>query len=407
MPEPYRLAADTFGRDEIDAAKAVLDSGLLTLGERVRSFERDFASWIGARHAVMVNSGSSANLLAIDTLLRRSRGASPVLAPGDEVLVPALSWPTTVWPIVQLGLVPVFVDVDPATLAIDLESARDAIGPRTRAMFLIHVLGRAADLTAVERFCAAQGLRLLEDACESLGAWSAGRHVGTVGAAGTFSFYFSHHLSTIEGGMIVTDDPALHDDLVGLRAHGWIRDRGDRASWSEVAPELDPRFFFATLGYNVRPMELQGAIGAVQLRRLDAMLEEREALARRVASCIARAPWLELLGAETLGESPVRSRRQRVHSWMTLPFRVRDGSPVGRDVVVRHLEAHGVETRPIIAGNLARHPAARTFASRSARSLATCDDLLARGFMAGCHPGAAPGALATLERALTSLGDLG
>ncbi len=271
MSTPYRLAADTLSGEEISAAKAVLDSGRLTMGDRVRAFEEQFAVAVGARHAVMVNSGSSANLLIVDGLLRRTAGEAPLRA-GDEVLVPALSWPTTVWPIVQLGLVPVFVDIDPTTLAIDLESARQAIGPRTKAMFLIHVLGRAAGMGEYQRFCARHGLRLIEDVCESLGAHSEGRHVGTFGDAGSFSFYFSHHISTIEGGMVVTNDAELCDDLRSLRAHGWVRDRTDKARWKESSPGIDERFLFIAPGYNVRPTEIQGAIGSAQLRRLETML---------------------------------------------------------------------------------------------------------------------------------------
>lgn len=406
MSTPYRLAADTFGAAEIDAAKAVLDSGRLTMGERVRAFEAEFAAAVGARHAVMVNSGSSANLLIIDTLVRRSTGDAP-LQPGDEVLVPALSWPTTVWPIVQLGLVPVFVDVDPATLALDLGSAREALGPRTKAMFLIQVLGRAPDMGTYQRFCAEHGLRLLEDVCESLGAHWGGRHAGTFGAAGSFSFYFSHHISTIEGGMIVTSDRALCDDLRSIRAHGWLRDRSDKSTWTQRYPGIDERFLFVTPGYNVRPTEIQAAIGSVQLRRLEAMLQAREALARKVTGWLApRAPWLELVGSEVLDQRPPTDPRSRTHSWMTLPMRLREGAGVTRDAVVRHLEERGVETRPIIAGNLARHPAAQRCARRAAASLRQSDLLLERGFMIGCHPVLAPGALETLERALCSLVEL-
>ena len=188
MTVPYRLAGDTIGPEEIAAAKEVLDSGFFTMGTRVRQFEREFADWVGARHGVMVNSGSSANLLLAEALLRGARRPGP-LQPGDEVLVPALAWPTTVWPLVQLGLVPVFVDIDPRTLGLDLESARTALGHRTRAVFVIHPLGRALDLTALEPFCSADGLVLLEDTCESLGAHSGGRHAGTAGWGGSYSFF--------------------------------------------------------------------------------------------------------------------------------------------------------------------------------------------------------------------------
>ena len=404
--ELYRLAADTLGPAEIKAAKTVLDSGQLTMGRHVRAFEEEFAEWVGAGHAVMVNSGSSANLLMVDSLLRATSRAD-LLEPGDEVIVPGLAWPTTVWPLSQLGLVPVFADVDPVTLAIDLESAQSAIGPRTRGMFVIHALGRAVDIQRYADFCVQHGLRLLEDCCESLGAHSNGAHVGTTGTAGSFSFYFSHHISTIEGGMVVTKDQELADDLRGLRAHGWIRDRSDRAQWISQYPEFDPRFLFATVGYNMRPTEIQGAIGSVQLRRLDQMLFARESLARAVHGWLqTSAPWLELIGADALHTATPADRRQRTHSWMTLPMRLRSGAPVTRGAVIEHFERCGVETRPIIAGNLARHPAVSKVSHRSAASMDVCDALLRDAFMIGCHPILSTGSLMTLERAITSLAEL-
>lgn len=404
--EPYRLAAETIGDAEIEAAKAVLDSGQMTMGPRVRAFEEEFAAWIGARHAVMVNSGSSANLLAVDSLLRRT-SQGRLLKPGDEVLVPGLSWPTTAWPIAQLGLIPVFVDVNHQTMAIDLESAEAALSRRTRAMFLIHPLGRAADLDAYAEFCARRGLDLIEDCCESLGAFHGGRHVGTAGMAGTFSFYYSHHISTIEGGMVVTDDQRLADDLRSQRAHGWIRDRSDRARWVEDNPAFDPRFMFATMGYNVRSTEINAAIGSVQLRKLDAMLLAREALAHQVHGWLTTiVPWLELIGAEALADGTSNVRTERGHSWMTLPMRLRAGAPVSRQVVIEQLEAIGVETRPIIAGNLARHPAVRGIAHRTAPSMAESDALLECGFMIGCHPIVSAGSLSTLAAGFASLARL-
>jgi CDP-6-deoxy-D-xylo-4-hexulose-3-dehydrase len=402
----YRLAAETIGPAEIQAAKDALDSGFLTMGQRVRRFEREFAEWIGMDHAVMVNSGSSANLLMVDALLR-STGRSPRLVPGDEVIVPGLAWPTTVWPLAQLGLVPVFVDVDPETLAISLGSAEAAMGPRTRGLFLIHPLGRAIDLLRYAEFCEERGLVLLEDCCESLGAHWAGAHVGTAGLSASFSFYFSHHVSTIEGGMMATNDAGLADDLRGLRAHGWIRDRADGMAWAERHPDLDPRFLFATVGYNVRPTEIQAAIGSVQLTRLDEMLAAREALARDVHAMLAEfAPWLELIGGEILGEGASPSRRGRRHSWMTLPLRVRADAPVDRDALVGHLEQRGIETRPIIAGNLALHPAVGTVEHRRAADMRHCDALLRRSLMIGCHPVLPADSRSALEDAVAGLASL-
>jgi len=403
----YPLAANTLGAEEISAARTVLDSGLLTMGQEVEKFENSFAAWVGAKHAVMVNSGSSANLLIVDLMLRRSGSTAPWQA-GDEILVPALAWPTTVWPLVQLGLTPVFVDVDPHTLAIDLESARSALGPKVKGMFLIHVLGQVPNMRDYLEFLNENGLILIEDCCESLGGHFGRRHAGTFGLAGSFSFYFSHHVTTVEGGMIVTGDSALYDDLLSLRAHGWTRGRSDKNAWKEKYPELDERFLFITAGYNVRPTEIQGAIGSVQLRKLDDMLDARQRLALRVHEWTAKyAPWLELIGSDRLPMTPSPvERRERTHSWMTLPFRLRDFAPVSVVSLKRHLETQSIETRPIIAGNLARHPGAERFKTRSAMSLAGCDDLLRRGFMIGCHPVLDAPVFETLESAFYSLSKL-
>ncbi|MCI0421777.1 MAG: DegT/DnrJ/EryC1/StrS family aminotransferase [Acidobacteria bacterium] len=403
----YPLAANTLTEEEISAAKAVLESGLLTMGQEVQKFENAFASWVGAKYALMVNSGSSANLLMVDLMLRRSGSASPWLS-GDEVLVPALAWPTTVWPLVQLGLTPVFVDVDPRTLAIDLDSARSVLGPKVKGMFLIHVLGQVPNVQDYLDFLTSHEILLIEDCCESLGGHFDGRHAGTFGVMGSFSFYFSHHLTTVEGGMVVTGDNALYDDLLSLRAHGWTRDRSDKARWKENYPDLDERFLFVTAGYNVRPTEIQGAIGSVQLRKLDTMIDARQRLAQRVHDWVGKyAPWLELIGAERLPTASSKMKRlERTHSWMMLSFRLGQNAPTDLARLKSHLESMRVETRPIIAGNLARHPAALRFKTRSAASLACCDDLLSRGFMIGCHPVLDEQVFETLEAAFYSLSKL-
>ena len=396
----YPLAVDTLGQDELDAARRVLDSGHLTMGERVKAFEADFARWVGAPHALMVNSGSSANLLVVETMLRRSRVAAD-WQPGDEVLVPALAWPTTVWPLLQLGLRPVFVDIEPTTLAIDLEAAASAITTRTRGMFLIHVLGRVADMSTYVTFCARHGLTLLEDACESLGGHSAGQHAGTFGRAGTFSLYFSHHISTIEGGVVVCASRELHDDLISARAHGWTRGRSDAAAWGAENPGIDPRFLFVSAGYNVRPTDLQAAIGVVQLTKLDDMILRRAQLASKVASAVRRLPWLRLAGAETINAET--GRRDRQNSWMTLPFVVDEGAPLTASAVKQEFERHGVETRPIIAGNFARHPGVRRLLPESPTTFPAADAVLERGLMIGCHPTASSSAFSAVEEALLAI----
>lgn len=362
---------------------AVMRSGYYTMGEKTKTFERAIAEWIGAKHAIMVNSGSSANLLLVEAMMRPLHG-EPKLQVGDEVLVPALSWPTTIWPLVQLGLVPVFIDIDPATLAIDLESARKALSPKVKGLFLIHVLGQAANMKAIADFCEENRITLMEDCCESLGAYFNEEHVGTFGVGGTYSHFFSHHLTTMEGGTIITNNDQIADDLKGLRAHGWSRDRSDKNYWEKKYPHLDPRFLFVQTGYNVRPTDLQAAIGLVQIKKIDRFLDTRLESARLAHELTQKhAPWIRLIGNEKL--QSVNSRTQRTHSWMTLPFVLDEKSPVNVHQVKEILEKHMVETRPIIAGNLVKHPVMDRIKTRVVGEMKNSDRILDRGFMIGCH----------------------
>lgn len=400
---PYPLALNSVGEEEIQAAIRVLRSGRLTMGDVVRNFEEMFAEWTGSDFAIMVNSGSSANLLMVEAMVR-GPSRSKRWARGDEVIVPALAWPTTIWPLVQAGLVPVFVDVDPGTLAIDLPRARKSLSRRTRGMFLIHVLGQAAAMREVMGFCAEHELEVLEDACESLGAYSGDMHVGTLGVMGSFSFYFSHHLSTIEGGMIVTADEGLADDIRSMRAHGWSRDRADAAKWATNHPHLDPRFLFVCSGFNVRPTELQAAIGISQLARLEVNLATRENIARRVAAVTAEGSSVHLVGAEQLAGPRSTGRPWRPHSWMALAFLLRSGTDAGVGEVTNAFESRGVETRPIIAGNIVAHPALRGVEHRVVEPLAVADRVLTHGFMVGCSPLTPNDSIELLLQALRDLG---
>jgi CDP-6-deoxy-D-xylo-4-hexulose-3-dehydrase len=366
------LSVPLYSGEEVAAAIEVLLTRDVTMGRRVRAFERQFADFIGSRHAVMVNSGSSANLLGMAAL--SSRDVKNGLHPGDEVIVPAVTWPTTVTPIIQSGCVPVFVDIDATTLNLRPEDLGDAWSPRTRAIFAVHLLGNPIDMEPLMRFAEEHDLWVLEDTCESLGSSLGGRNVGTFGHIGTYSFYFSHHITTIEGGMLVTDDDRIADLARSMRAHGWTRDMSNRAEIEAANPWIDPRFLFAHVGYNLRPMELQAAFGSIQLRRLEEFNEARRANATRLLADLGEIEELEFVAEQQGGRS----------TWFGFPLLLPDADT--RWALSGHLERHQIETRAIVAGNLVIQPAFRDSTHRTVGSLANATSVGQRGLFIGNHP---------------------
>jgi CDP-6-deoxy-D-xylo-4-hexulose-3-dehydrase len=396
FPEPpprYRLplTVNTFEEEEIAAALEALVRGPLTMGPRVAAFEAEFAAAHGAPAAVFCNSGSSANLLAVSALTRPLGGDGPALAPGDEVIVPALTWSTTVWPVVQAGAVPVLADVSPGTLALTLESVERALSARTRAVFAAHILGNPAPVAEIAALCARRRLTLLEDACEALDAEIDGRKAGTFGRMGTFSFYFSHHLCTIEGGMVLCADGADAANLRILRAHGWIRDlpEPDRRAAAARHPDIDPRFLFVDTGYNLRGTEVQAAIGRVQFARRLGFRERRRQ---------AAASWSAALDRHRDLFEPVRFSDGA--NPFAFPLVLRREAPASRGALARHLEERGIETRPVLAGNLARQPALAGLRHRVAGPLPGADLVHERGLYVGLHPGLTEDDLAVLPEAI-------
>lgn len=367
------LAVPLYGADEVNGAVDALLTQRVTMGERTRAFEQAFASYIGADHAVMVNSGSSANLLAVAAL---AANVTPHgLYPGDEVIVPAVTWATTIAPIIQHGLVPVYVDIDPDTLNLAPETLAEAWSPRTRAIFAVHLLGNPVRMAEVLDFARERDLWVLEDACESLGSTIDGRHVGTFGALGTYSFYFSHHMTTMEGGMLVTDDQHLADLARSMRAHGWTRDMSTRAELEAANPWIDPRFLFVHIGYNVRPTELSAAFGVAQLGRLDAFNDARRENAQRLLDELA-----DLRDELTF----VTEQEGGRSTWFGFAVITRDMET--RQALSRHLEERQIETRPLVAGNLAVQPAFRETTHRTVGSLATATAMGQRAVLIGNHP---------------------
>ena len=368
------LSVPLYGAEEVTEAMDTLLSRRVTMGRRVQQFEEEFAAYVGAEHAVMVNSGSSANLLAVCSLTAQVTPQG--LYPGDEVIVPAVTWPTTITPIIQNGCVPVFVDIDPETLNLKTEELEKAWSPRTRAVFVVHLLGNPVRMEEVMAFARERDLWVIEDTCESLGTTIGDRMAGAIGDIGTYSFYFSHHITTIEGGMLVTSDARVADLARSMRAHGWTRGLSNREELETASPWIDPRFLFVHIGYNLRPMELQAAFGTVQLKRLDEWNDARRANAEHLLS--------ELDGPRRRGR-PVRQRAGR-RPQHVVRLRGHHEGLRDRKALSKHLEAAKIETRPLVAGNLAIQPAFRDSPHRAVGSLHNASSIGQRTLYIGNHP---------------------
>ena len=362
------LNVPTYGSPEVIEALDSLMSTWVTMGKKVKAFEGMFASYIGQKHAVMVNSGSSANLLALSALN---------LQPGDEVITPALTWATTVFPIAQVGAIPVLVDVDRGTYNISPSAVEAAVTPRTRAIMPVHLLGNPCNMDAIMDIAKFHNLYVIEDCCEAHGAEYHGKKVGSFGDVATFSFFFSHHISTIEGGMLLTNNSIWDDQWRSMRAHGWIRDMSNRDEIAAANPDIDPRFMFAYPGYNFRPTEIQGAFGIHQLPRLDELVGMRRQQARYFTYALSKyTDYLQL---------PVEAPNTK-HSYFAYPVTVREGAPFTKKELVAFLEGKGLETRPIEGSNMAIQPAMKHLKFR-AGDLTNTEYIHANSFFFGLHQG--------------------
>lgn len=365
----FPLATASWDEAEYAAIQRVVESGRFTMGPLVAQFERDFAAQVGAEHAVMVNSGSSANLLVIAAAILNPEID---LNPGDEVLVPAVSWATTYYPLQQYGLRLKFIDIDVDTLNMDLDLAEAAITPRTKAVFAVNILGNPNDFGRLQQIATDHGLSIFEDNCESLGAVFEGKQAGTFGLMGTYSTFFSHHISTMEGGVITTDDERLRQTLTSLRAHGWIRELPDKNFvHDKTGDPFQDSFCFVLPGYNVRPVEMSGAIGIEQVKKIPTIIEER----RRNGS-----HWVEVMSAL----EHVRLQRETGESsWFGFSM-VLEGPLAGRRREVgAELSRAGIESRPIVAGNFTRNPAMKYLDAEVPAALPAADKIHFDGLFVG------------------------
>lgn len=375
------LAYNSMALEEINAAQEVLKSGFVTQGNKVLEFEKNLAQMHGVKHAVLVNSGSSANLVGIEAVVQLSRLRPDLIntsiLPGDEVVIQGLNWPSTIKPIVNMGLIPVFADVDVQNLNSTVAQIKEAVTDKTKMVVAIPVLGNPAYLDELDEYCKKEGLILFVDGCESFGAkTNTSSILGSIGIATAFSFYFSHHITTIEGGVLLTDDDFIADLSYALRAHGWSRNLKLEEFLDIDNSQVDPRFCFVIPGYNVRSTDVNAAIGIEQLKKFDAHLESRKKIAKgRIDSLSSISQLVRVPGSEN----------NPGHSWMAFPMLF--NSYESKQRVQTELERVGVETRPIIVGNMLRHPLANNLPLSPAQQvLPGCDEVFNCGLMIGLNP---------------------
>ncbi len=374
MSFKFPLATASWGREEKEAMHRVIDSGMYTMGANVRAFEEDFRRYVGSKHCVMVNSGSSANLLMIAALFYAKNPAIK-LQRGDEVIVPAVSWSTTYYPLYQYGLKIKFVDIDLHTLNYDLDQLEEAVTDKTRAIMAVNLLGNPNDFGRITQIIGQRNIVLIEDNCESLGAAYQGRQTGTFGVMGTYSSFFSHHISTMEGGLIVTDDEEIYHILLSLRAHGWTRNlpKDNHVCSTKSDDPFEESYRFVLPGYNVRPLELEGALGVEQVKRLGGMIEERRKNGRLLQAALGNHP--DILIQREIGES----------SWFGFSLVVRPQSTWTRTVLLKKLNELGFECRPIVAGNFAKNEVVKYFDAGVHGVLRNAEHIDKNGLFVGNH----------------------
>jgi len=367
----YPLASSTWDEKEIEAINGVIAKDMYTMGEGVKQFEDDFSNFVNSKYAVMVNSGSSANLIAVAAMFYTK---NPKLKRGDEVIVPAVSWSTTYYPLYQYGLKLKFVDVDLHTLNFDLDQLKLAVTDNTKMILAVNLLGNPNNFDAINEIIGSKEIILMEDNCESMGAEFKGKQTGTFGLVGTFSTFFSHHMATMEGGLIVTDDEEMYHVMVCLRAHGWTRHLPKENQISNKSDNwFEESFRFLLPGYNVRPVEMSGVIGVEQLKKLPSFLEQRRKNAELFISLFADNK--DFYIQKDIDNS----------SWFGFSFIIKPESNLNRLNIVKKLEENNIDCRPIVTGNFTKNEVLKYFDCEIFGEMKNAQYLDKNGFFVGNH----------------------
>ena len=374
----YPLLENTLSKEDLNAGIKVIKSEQLTMSKKTVDFEKQFAKKIGAKFALMVNSGSSANLLATFAAgnpLRKNR-----FKPGDEALIPSVCWPTSLWPLIQAGLKPKFIDVEKETLNADPEKIISSISKKTKVILLIHVLGNSTDIEKIIKIAKRKKIIVIEDTCESLGSKFGKKNLGTFGDFGTYSFYFSHQITSGEGGMIVCNNRDDYNILYSMRAHGWSRGVKNQKKIEKKFKHLDPRFIFINSGFNLRPTDITAAIGHSQFKKLDRFKKIRDFNRNKIIQALKRSnKWKNQF-------SFLKINKKVQPSFFGFPIILNKRYFGRKNNLLKMLAKKGVETRPIISGNFLRQPVAKLYElDKNKSKFKNADEIQNLGFFIGLH----------------------
>ena len=344
------LSIPTFSHEEVNDSLQSMLSTFVTMGDKVKKFEELFSKYLKIKNSVLVTNASAANLLALSVLTNPN--IKNYLKPGDEIITPALTFATTVYPILDVGCVPVLCDIDLETLNIDEKQIEKLITKKTKALMPVHLLGNPCKIDKIKKIAKKYNLFLIEDAADSSGAEYHGKKVGTFGDMSTFSFFYTHIMTTIEGGMLCSNNDKFSELGKSKRAFGWIRDLKDKKKIEKKYKNIDSRFLFVTRGYNLKPTEIQGAFGKHQIKKLNSFVEAR----RKNANF-----WYKKLKKYHKFFITIREQPNTKSAWYGFPVIVQKNAPFDRKKLIEFLNKKGVATRPILSGNIAQQPVAKEF----------------------------------------------
>ena len=370
----YPLLSNAFSKQDLREAIRVIKTGQITMSKVTKKFEQKFAKFIGAKYALMVNSGSSANLLSVYAACSPYRKNK--FKRNDEVIIPSLCWSTSLWPLVQAGLKPVFIDINPKTLNVDVEEVIKNITKKTKVIMAVHILGGSTNMQKLTKIIKKKKIILIEDTCESLGSKYNKKFLGTFGDFGTYSFYYSHQISSGEGGMIVCNNYNDYSILHSLRSHGWTRNLKIEKKFKHI----DKKFIFYNMGFNLRPTDVTAAIGYNQFKRLKKFQKQRNYNREKIINSIKASPkWKNQFSFQKI-------IKHCTPSWFGLPIFINKKYKKNKRQYINFLESSGIETRPIISGNFINQPAIKKFKlNKENKNFPNAQQVEDLGFFIGLH----------------------